>query len=131
MNCSSPSVEPVSYESHSRIRSCSIPGVEFEILRISFARRLELTRRVREMAQRIEFLDAGSEMKDKVESSILGCEIDRMYLEWGLVSVDGLMIDGDRATPQLLIERGPERLTREIVDRIRTECHLSEDERKN
>ena len=58
-------------------------------------------------------------------------QIDRLYLEWGLQAIDGLSIDGEAATPRLLIEQGPESLTREIVARIRGECHLSEDERKN
>jgi hypothetical protein len=98
---------------------------------MSFARRLELVRRVREFAQRIEFLEAGSEMGDRFESSLLGAEVDRLYLEWGLQTVDGLTIDGEPATPASLIERGPESLAREIVGRIRAECHLSEDERKN
>ena len=42
-----------------------------------------------------------------------------------------MTIDGDPATPALLIEKGPELLAREIVVRVRAECHLSEDERKN
>ena len=131
MNCTSPSLEPVAYESRAWMESETTPGVRFQIFRISFSRRLELARKVRELAQRIEFLDAGAELKDKVESSILGGEIDGMYLEWGLVSVEGLTIDGETVTPELLIDRGPERLTREIAGRIRAECHLSEDERKN
>jgi hypothetical protein len=130
-NCMSPSVESVAYESHARARSETMPGVTFTIARVSFSRRLDLARRVREMAQRVEFLDAGDELKEKVESSILKAEIDRMYIDWALVSVEGLSIDGELANPALLLERGPEPLTREIVDRIRAECHLSEDERKN
>ena len=131
MNSTSRSAEPVSYESRARIESESMPGVAFTLAKISFARRLELARRVREVAQKIEFLDAGTELKDKVESSILGAEIDRMYLDWGLVSMDGLLIDGEPASTANLVERGPEALTREIIDRVRAECHLSEDERKN
>lgn len=98
---------------------------------MSFGRRLELGRRVRELSQKIEFLEAGTEFRDRVEGSILGAEVDRMYLEWGLLSVKGLRIDGEPATPQSLIERGPEPLAREIVAAIRSECHLSEEERKN
>ena len=131
MNSTSRSAEPVSYESRARIESESMPGVAFTLAKISFARRLELARRVREVAQKIEFLDAGTELKDKVESSILGAEIDRMYLDWGLVSMDGLLIDGEPASTANLVERGPETLTREIIDRVRAVCHLSEDERKN
>jgi hypothetical protein len=131
MNCTSPSAEAVSYESHTRVPSATTAGVIFQIRRMSFSRRLDLARKVREIAQKVEFLEAGKELKDKVESSILSAEIDRMYLEWGLESIDGLRIDGESATPQILLERGPEALAREIVDRIRAECQLSEDERKN
>ncbi|HEY3741175.1 MAG TPA: hypothetical protein VGL53_15090 [Bryobacteraceae bacterium] len=132
MNCSSPSVEPVNqYVSYSEHDSESAPGVRYRIARMSFARRLELVRKVRDLAQKIEFLDAGTGAQDRIERSVLGGEVDRLYLEWGLQAVAGLTIDGESATPALLIEKGPESLAREIAGRIRAECHLSEDERKN
>ena len=53
-----------------------------------------------------------------------------MYLSWGLVSVEGLKIDGEAATVAHLIEKGPEELTREIVSTIKGQCGLSEAERK-
>ena len=126
MSCLSHSVE--AYVSFTEHASEEVPGVRYRIARMSFTRRLELVRRVRDFAQRIEFLEAG---QDRFESSLLGTEIDRLYLEWGLQGVEGLAIDGEAATPAMLIEKGPERLAREIVGRIRAECHLSEDERKN
>ena len=129
MSCSSHSVE--AYLSYTEHASEVVGGVQYRIARMSFARRLELVRKVRDFAQRIEFLEAGGETNDKFESSVLGAEIDRLYLEWGLQAIDGLTIDGESATPEVLIERGPESLAREIVGRIRAECHLSEDERKN
>jgi hypothetical protein len=61
----------------------------------------------------------------------LSHEIDRTYLEWGLVDVSGLEIDGETATPELVLLKGPEELCREAVDAIKAECHLTEDERKN
>ena len=129
MSCSSHS--PEAYVSYSEHVSEVVRGVRYKIARMSFARRLELVRKVRDYAQKIEFLEAGSEPRDQFERSVLGAEIDRLYLEWGLLAVDGLTIDGEFATPVLLVERGPEALAREIVGRIRAECHLSEDERKN
>ena len=129
MSCSSHL--PEAYISHTEHASGIIGGVSYRIARMSFARRLELIRKVRDYAQRIEFLEAGSEAKDQFERSVLGAEIDRLYLEWGLLSVEGLTIDGETASPALLIDKGPELLAREIVGRIRAECHLSEDERKN
>ena len=125
------SLLPEAYSSYLEFGSDAVAGVRFRIARVSFSRRLELVRRVRDFAQRIEFLEAGGDATEQFESSVLGAEIDRLYLDWGLQAVEGLVIDGEPATPASLIEKGPESLAREIVRRIRAECHLSEDERKN
>ena len=119
------------YESVVSIESKAVPGVRFVIHRISFGRRMELSRRVRELSRRAEFLEAGPEMHEKIEASILAQEIDAMYLSWGLLSIEGLMIDGEPATAARLLEKGPENLTREIVGAIKEQCGLSEPERKN
>ena len=74
------------------------PGVKFAIHRISFGRRMELSRRVREISRKAEFLEAGTELHEKIEANILAQEIDAMYLQWGLVSIEGLIIDGEPAT---------------------------------
>jgi hypothetical protein len=118
-------------QSTSVVASRAYPGVEFVIARMSFGRRLELMRRVRDLAVRAEFFEAGCDEKNKVEASLLGGEIDRLYLEWGLEGVRGLELDGVPATPLLLIERGPEELFREALEAVRHECGLSEQERKN
>jgi len=124
-------VAPVSYESALTIESKVMPGVKFVINRISFGRRMELSRRVREITQKVEFLGAGSELDEKIEAGILVQEVDAMYLRWALVAVDGLAIDGNQATAEQLLDRGPEDLAREIVVAIKTQCGLSEGERKN
>ena len=62
---------------------------------------------------------------------ILDSEVERLYLEWGLKEVHGLVIDGRDATCQTLVSDGPEELCREIVTAIRAECGLNPDERKN
>ncbi len=92
---------------------------------------MELSRRVREISRKAEFLEAGTELHEKIEANILAQEIDAMYLQWGLVSVEGLTIDGDTATATQLLEKGPEDLAREIVGAIKEQCGLSEAERKN
>jgi hypothetical protein len=84
-------------------------GVRYKIARISLGRRIELARRVREIGRKAEFLEAGDDVRDKLEAAI----------------------DGEAATPGVLIERGPLALAMEILDRIRAECGLSETERKN
>jgi len=122
---------PVEYESTVRIDSKAVPGVTFFLNRVSFGRRMELSKRVREISQRTEFLEAGNAAQEKIEAGILAQQIDAMYLSWGLVSVEGLNIDGEAATVTHLIEKGPEELTREIVSTIKGQCGLSEAERKN
>lgn len=121
----------VEYESTVTLSSRSIPGVTFSVLRLSFARRMELARRVLALSQRAEFCQAGREVEDTIEANILGCEIDHLYLRWGLTAVTGLAIDGMAATPDLMIEKGPEELAREMVDAIKLQCGLTDTEQKN
>ncbi|MDP9169795.1 MAG: hypothetical protein M3N54_04200 [Acidobacteriota bacterium] len=111
--------------------SAAWPGVTLVISRMSFARRLELMKRVRDLAGRADFFEAGRDEKNRMEASLLGAEIDRLYLEWGLLEVRGLELDGENATCQSLIERGPEDLVGEALDAVKSECGLNETERKN
>ena len=123
--------QPISYESIVSLASRVLPGVTFAIHRISFGRRMELSRRVREISQKIEYLESGGELQEKIEASILAQEVDALYLRWALVNIEGLQIDGEQATPERLLEKGPEELTREIVSEIRRQCGLTDAERKN
>ncbi len=119
------------YESTVTVASQILAGVEFTILRLSFMRRMELARKVLELGRRLEFRGAGEGIEDKLEANIIACEIDRLYLTWGLVRVTGLSIDGADATAESLVERGPEDLAREIVNAIKGQCGLNDNERKN
>jgi len=119
------------YESVLTIESKAAPGVRFAIRRMSFGRRMELSRRVREISRKAEFFEAGTELQEKIEANLLAQEIDAMYLEWGLVRIDGLIIDGEPAGGAQLKEKGPEGLAREVVGAIKEQCGLSETERKN
>jgi len=125
------SKEPASYRSTVRVSSKAMPGVMFEIKRISFGRRTDLAKQVREISQRAEFLEAGSELREKIEASLLKQEIEAIYLHWALVRVEGLTIDSELVTTERLLDRGPEELTHEIVAAIKLECGLTADERKN
>ncbi len=109
----------------------SRPGVRCGIARVSFGRRIELARRIREAGRKAEFLDASGEAKDKLEAAVLAAEIDRAYLDWGWVGVDGLEIDGEAATPASAIDAGPVELAAEVLARIKRECRLTGEERKN
>lgn len=119
------------YESVVEVRSRANPGVSFCINRISFGRRMELAKRVRELSQRAEFLQAGTGLQDKIDASLLRQEIEATYIRWGLVRIDGLRIDGEPATADRLIEKGPDNLAQEVVTAVKAQCGLSEEERKN
>lgn len=130
-SCTFPSHNGDSHESSVWFEAEDRPGVRFRVARISVARRIELARRIREIGRRIEFLEAGQDPREKLEAAVLAAEVDRAYLEWGLEEVQGLEIDGEPATPGVLIEKGPMALSAEILMRIKAECGLSGEERKN
>src|SRR3954454_19077289 len=113
------------YESVAVVESGVRAGGRFEVARMSFGRRMELMRRVREMARRVEFLEAGGAPGERMDAGLLRAEIDRMYLLWGLVGVAGLRVDGVEATPELMVERGPEDLCREALAAVRAETGLT------
>lgn len=119
------------YRSVLECESAIVPGVVFTIRKMSFGRRLELAERIRALGAALEFRAAGAELQDRVEASVIASRMDRVYLEWGLAGVRGITIDGAPATPESLMAVGPEELTREALARIKTECGLSAEERKN
>jgi hypothetical protein len=121
----------MTYESTVRVESKARPGVEFVISKISFARRMDLIRRIRELAMKSEFLNGGESAEEKLQAALLSGEIDRLYVSWGLRALAGLEVDGVAATPELLASDGPEDLFREAVEAIKAECGLTESERKN
>lgn len=98
---------------------------------MTFGRRLELMRAIRDLAARIEYFEAGRDEKNRMEASLLGAEMDKLYLVWGLESVTGLTVDGEPATPETLVARGPETVVQEALRAIKSECGLTETERKN
>lgn len=119
------------YLSHKVIEAESYPGVRLTIRKVSFGRRIELLQRVQELAARIECLEAGEDPRDKLQASLLACQLDRIYILWGLERVEGLLIDGEAATPERLVEAGPEELCREALRAIKAEFGLSAEEEKN
>ena len=121
----------MSYESVVNVASGVRAGVSFRVARMSFGRRVELMRKVRELARRMEFLEAGASEGERMDAGLLRAEIDRMCLLWGLTGVSGLQVDGVEATPEALVERGPEELFREALAAVRRETGLTDDERKN
>lgn len=119
------------YESLVSHPSKTVAGVEFVVARMSFGRRMELMKRIRELAQRSEFLAAGNGTQDQMDAAVATAAIERLYVEWGLAEIRGLMLDGQPATVHGLIDAGPEGLFREALEFVKSECLLSEIERKN
>lgn len=123
--------DEVMYASSEWLDSRVAPGVRYEVVRVSLLRRLEIARRVRGLLSELEYRSAGSEAEDRLSAAMLQASIDRLYIEWGLLRVEGLAIDGAGADAGSLVERGPEALCHEIAEALRRQCRLSEDERKN
>ena len=102
-----PSGNAMTYESTALVESRSGAGVTFTVAKMSFARRVELMRRVRELAGRLEFLEAGAEPGGKMDAALLRAEIDRLYLAVGAEGAfRGWTWTGAAATPELLAESG-------------------------
>lgn len=119
------------YLSRVVVASKRMPGVELVVRRISFARRVDLMRRIRALAQQAEFLNAGADDGERMDATLLAAEIERLYVVWGLEEVRGLDLDGERATPESLAAMGPEEVFREAFAAVQAQCGLSEAERKN
>jgi hypothetical protein len=118
------------YESAITIESAR-PGVNIRVARMSFGRRLELMRKVRDLAREVEFREAGGSPGDGMDAALLRAEIDRMLVRWGIVGVSGLQVDGAEATVEALITSGPEDVFREALAAVRHQAGLTAEERKN
>lgn len=123
--------EAVEWESAQWRDAESRPGVKFRTVKMTLARRRDLTSRVRTMLNKARFHATSGEAEEQMEASLLAVDTDRMLLDWGLLEIAGLRIDGEPASVRSLIEAGPEELCREIAEQIRRDCQLTEQERKN
>lgn len=125
-----PSPDTQEYASLLWRESATVAGVRFATRKMSLGQRIDLTKQVRELTLRHDFLRAGDAM-DNLEAVLGDLLSRRLYIEWGLAHIEGLTIDGAKATPELLILNGPEELAGEIANSIISDLHLSEEERKN
>jgi hypothetical protein len=98
---------------------------------MSVAGRLDLISRLGSLVSQLEMLRASEDLPDRLQAEALRIQIDREYLLWGLKDLQGLRIDGEAADAMKLFEYGPESLVNEIVQRIRSECELDANARKN
>jgi len=118
-----------SYSSTVRVESILFAGVAFVVDRMSFGRRLELMKAIREVSAKLEF-HAAARDGDKMKIGLLAAEVDQIYVRWGLREIEGFLIDGDRATPETLLTHGPEDLFMEALAAVKLLCGLSEAEKK-
>lgn len=119
-----------SFSSVSWHASCVIKGVRFALRRVSLGQRMELAKRIMELTVQHDFLKAGGPA-DQLQAALSDLLVSKLYIEWGLAQVEGLTIDGQTATAELLIEKGPEDLASEIIAALKQEAGLNEEERKN
>ena len=119
------------YESEAVVESKVVPGVKFSVAKMSFGRRVELMRRVRELAGRYEFLAASENAAEKMDAALLQSEIQRTYVLWGVKAISGLTVNGRSADVELMAAEGPEALFLEVLAAVRREAGLTEEERKN
>jgi len=119
------------YESECLVESKAMPGVKYRIRKISFERRMELMRRIRDLARRAEFLEASVDTADKMDAALALAEIDRVYVLWGVEAIQGLRVNGQVADANLLAAEGPEELFRELLAEVRRAAGLGAEERKN
>jgi len=117
------------YESTVRTESALYPGVCFLVERMSFGRRIELMKAIREASIQFEFHAADKDV-DKMKIGLLAAEVDRIYVRWGLRGLHGIAIDGEPATPDALAASGPEDLFLEALSVVKQHCGLSETEKK-
>jgi hypothetical protein len=130
MSFISRSLKPKKHESLRWIESRTFEGVRFAVREPSLANRIELTKQLHELTLKNEFLAGGKELQ-QLELALAEMLVQKALIEWGLVEVEGLLIDGKRPTTAILVEAGPEKLVAEIAASVRARCGLSEEERKN
>jgi len=131
MNFGFHSGEHVNWESSSWREAKSLPGVRYLVRRPSLAKRAELTRLVRGKIEQLAFRNAGETLEDRLLATELELAIDRLYVEWGVIEIVGLEIDGEPATVNSALDQGPETLSREMASAVREELMITEAERKN
>lgn len=122
----------MNYNSCEVFESTATPGVRLHLRRMSFGRRLELTRALRDTVERMDQALAApaGEVRD-ADAAALAAEADAACLRWAVEKIEGLEIDGQPATIDSLLSAGPEELVQEILARMRAGIGLSETERKN
>lgn len=107
-----------------------LPGVRFQIRKVSLGKRIELAARLRELYLQNQWIGSGG-ATDDVDTAHADLLIRRLYLEWGVIAIKGLRLDGRSASPGSLIESAPEELADEAIELVKAQLGLTDEERKN
>src|SRR5579871_161518 len=122
----------MNYTSTIDVESQAIPGVQYRLRRVSFQRRVNLARTLRDHLEALSRLAILEDTAERAaQTALISAEMDAIQLRWALDSIQGLEIDGALATVDSLIEAGPESLVAETLAVVRRETGLSDEERKN
>jgi hypothetical protein len=98
---------------------------------MSLLRRHRLMLQLKQLAAERAFHAAGNGVWDEISCAELHARIQTTAIRCGLAELEGLSIDGQLASIESLLERGPESLCTEIAEAIADENTVSSDERKN
>lgn len=133
-----------SFNSKETIESATYPGVKFTVRILNDIQRARRDAKLLDVRARInELQDRWAVAKDKGDGAIELLKINDeaallsqsqlkpAYIRAGLVSVEGIEIDGVPATVETLIESGPVELVNEIYDACVKASGLGAEETKN
>jgi hypothetical protein len=98
---------------------------------MTLRQRINLVQELHTLYREHEFSSAGTSSADRLLAQLSSLRIDEVFLRWGVMAIDGLQVDGKPVGAAELAEHGPERLTAEVLGRIRETIALSPDEEKN
>lgn len=129
-NSASPSHSPELLSSCS-YQSVSHPGVTFTIRQMTLRQRINLLKELHDLYRELEFSNAGTSKTDRLNTQLNGLRIDEVFLRWGVLAIDGLIVDGKAVAASEISEAAPEDLVGEILSRIRECIALNSGEEKN
>lgn len=111
--------------------SITYPGVSFTIRQMTLRHRIKLLKEVHDLYREAEFSTAGSSKADRLNAQLSSLRVDEVFLRWGVIAVEGLVVDGRPIAADEVGELAPECLASEMLSRVRECMSLSSDEEKN
>lgn len=129
-NSASPSAN-IELASSCQYQSVTYPGVTFTIRQMTLGHRIKLLRDLHGLYREVEFSNAGDSKSERLHAQLSSLRVDEVFLRWGVLAVEGMIVDGRPIAVEGLSEFAPLRLVTEILSRIRECIALNLDEEKN